>query len=199
MTELVPTAEILHMQQQTIQDWHSDETSEYPCDGLTAVACRQHRFNFDLWHEEDKARDKNADNSVIADVKRRIDTLNQQRNDWIEKIDDRLIEIFSAADIRPEKDAPLNTETPGSVFDRLSILHLRIFHMEEQAERKDANQTHRETVHARLKILRTQLADLSSALRTLLSEIASGKRRIKVYRQFKMYNDPAMNPYLSEA
>jgi hypothetical protein len=132
-------------------------------------------------------------------VKRAIDRLNQQRNDLIEQLDDFLVAELSAANVVPGPDARLNTETPGSVIDRLSILALRLFHMEEQAARRDAGPDHVAKVTARLAILREQRHDLASALGELLDDIFAGRKRLKVYRQFKMYNDPTLNPYLYAA
>ena len=106
-----------------------------PDDGLLGIVCQQFSFNFRLWHEEDIARSPDADDSRIAQVKRNIDRLNQQRNDWIEKIDDHFSETLAARGVTPRPGAGLNTETPGSVIDRLSILALRIYHMEEQIRR----------------------------------------------------------------
>jgi hypothetical protein len=159
----------------------------------------QHRSNFDLWHEEDKARDPNADDAVIAAVKRRIDKLNQKRNDLIECLDEVLRRSLSAADVRPAKDAPWNTETPGAVFDRLSIAALRIFHMREQTVRRDASVKHRKNCVKKLNFLTRQRKDLELALKELLDDLAVGRKQLKLYKQHKMYNDPTLNPTLYRA
>jgi len=170
-----------------------------PCDGILEVACTQHAFNFRLWHQEDIARAVDVPDSRIAEVKRAIDGLNQNRNDWIEKLDDWISHAIEDADVPVSDDAPLNTETPGSVIDRLSILSLRIYHLEEQAKRNDASQEHVESVQRKLAVCLVQQDDLSNSLQELLDDIWAGRKRHKTYRQFKMYNDPALNPYLYEA
>jgi hypothetical protein len=152
-----------------------------------------------LWHEEDIARSPDVGDDRIAAVKRAIDRYNQQRNDWIEKIDEELIRELAAASVLPRTDARINTETPGAAIDRLSIMALRIYHLEEQAERENADPAHLQTVEQRLERCREQHADLSRSLAELLADIFSGRKILKVYRQMKMYNDPSMNPYLYRA
>ena len=181
----------------TVQRWHEDEAQigeEY--EGFLRLVCRQHEQNFRLWHEEDVARSPDVSDAELARVKRSIDRLNQQRNDLIEQLDDHLIGTLVTAGVEVWPGAQLNTETPGSAIDRLSILSLRIYHMQQQAERFDADEPHRAAARAKLEILHHQHRDLSRSLAELLEDIFSGRRRLKVYRQFKMYNDPAMNPYL---
>ena len=151
-----------------------------------------HRCNGLLWDEEDLARRRNAPDSEIAGNKRSIDRLNQQRNDAIEKIDEQLLALLAA--IQPRPDAELNSETPGSIIDRLSVLSLRIRQMKLQSERTDVEPAHVEACLGRLTRLHEQRADLAGCLDQLLADCASGNRRFKVYRQFKMYNDPALNP-----
>jgi hypothetical protein len=175
--------------------WHAHELDN-PYEGILATACQQHQYNFLLWHEEDIARSPDVGDRRIAEVKRAIDRYNQQRNDWIEKIDEQLVETVVGAGIVPDPDARLNTEAPGSVIDRLSILALRIFHLEEQASRTDSDAIHREKAVERLNRCHAQQADLSQSLTELLGDVFSGNKRLKVYRQMKMYNDPTMNPYL---
>jgi hypothetical protein len=163
------------------------------------LVCEQHKFNYLLWHEEDVARSPDVGDDRIAAVKRAIDRYNQQRNDAIEKLDDWLIAELGRKEVRLQEGARLNTETPGSAIDRLSILALRLYHMQEQADRVDASAEHVQKVSGRLAILREQHADLSQSLQELLDDIFSGRKRMKVYRQFKMYNDPTLNPYLYQA
>lgn len=186
---------IVRLQQQAVENWHTTPRPQEPqTDGLYATILEQHTCNLNLWHEEDKARDPDADDRVIADVKRRIDKLNQARNDWIETIDEQIVRDLETNRISPSTDMPLNTETPGCAIDRLSILTIRIFHMREQAEREDAGEEHKATVKQKLAVLGEQLSDLKSALSRLIKDVYSGKRRVRIYRQYKMYNDPTMNP-----
>ncbi len=187
--------QITDLHRDAVVRWHSGKLDN-PFDGLLSVACQQHQFNFQLWHEEDVARSPDVTDARIAEVKRAIDRYNQQRNDWIERIDEALIELLAAEGVLPRADAKLNTETPGSAIDRLSIMSLRIYHFEEQLSRDDVDATHRANVAERLARCRLQHADLSQSLRELLDAVWAGKKQLKVYRQMKMYNDPTLNPYL---
>ena len=163
---------------------------------MMATICQQHSFNFLLWHEEDVARSPDVSDERIAAVKRAIDRYNQQRNDWIEKIDKSFIDLLTDEAILPRAGARLNTETPGSAIDRLSVMSLRIYHFEEQLTREGADEQHRINVGERLARCRLQHSDLSQSLVELLEDIWSGRKRLQVYRQMKMYNDPTLNPYL---
>ena len=180
---------------ETVARWHTD-TPDNKYDGLLGTVCQQHQHNFLLWHEEDIARSPDVSDRRIAAVKRSIDRYNQQRNDWMEKIDEALIELLGNEGVLPREAARLNTETPGSAIDRLSIMSLRIYHFVEQLDREDAPADHRAKVQERLDRCRLQHADLSQALTELLDDIWSGRKLLKVYRQMKMYNDPTLNPYL---
>jgi hypothetical protein len=162
---------------------------EVSADGLMALAMAQHRANFELWHEEDKARVPGASDAEIVRVKRAIDVLNQRRNDLVEKMDMWLIE-------RLEQDpgAPLHSETPGLMVDRLSILALKMYHTREEAHRASATEDHRMRNVERLARLEEQREDLAGCLDALWAEVLKGTRRFKLYRQMKMYNDPELNP-----
>ena len=151
-----------------------------------------HRANYDLWHEEDKARDPQASDTAIASVKRSIDALNQRRNDLVECLDRML--LAAAGDQNPA--ASLHSETPGLILDRLSILALKIFHTAEEAERASAAETHRQKNRDRLALLQEQRSDLATCLDALWKEVLGRRRRFKLYRQMKMYNDPDLNPVL---
>jgi hypothetical protein len=191
--DLVQRITALHGE--TVARWHIDPPDN-KYDGLLGVVCQQHQFNFLLWHEEDVARSPDVSDERIATVKRSIDRYNQQRNDWIEKIDEALIEMLSAEGVMPRESARINTETPGSAIDRLSIMSLRIYHFVEQLEREDADAAHRKNAQERLDRCRRQHADLSRSLAELFDDVWSGRKMLKVYRQMKMYNDPTLNPYL---
>jgi len=186
---------IVQMHETTVDRWHH-EPLDNSYGGLVAVACRQHQFNFLLWHEEDIARCPDASDEQIAQVKRSIDRYNQQRNNWIEKIDEHLQQQLDETQVHPETGARLNTETPGSAIDRLSIMALRIYHMREQAQRADATDEQRRGAAEKLARCGHQHRDLSGALVDLLTEIFAGRKRLELYRQMKMYNDPALNPYI---
>ena len=188
-------AEVTQLHQETTARWH-DGSPDNPYEGLLGSVCQQHQFNYLLWHEEDIARSPDVSDKRIAAVKRAIDRYNQQRNDWIEKIDESLVQALAAESVLPRRDARLNTETSGSAIDRLSIMALRIYHFEEQAAREDIDSAQRATVEERLARCRAQHADLSQSLAELLDDIFTGRKLLKVYRQMKMYNDPTLNPYL---
>lgn len=192
---MIDVQEIVRLQTQTVARWHKqpvDNTYE----GFLSVVCQQHAFNFQLWHQEDIARCPEASDKAIADVKRTIDELNQKRNDWIEKIDDWIADSLVHAMTIAAESAPLNTETPGSAIDRLSIMSLRLYHLHEQLERDDVDQMHAVSVQDKVQRCLSQLADLSQSLEQLSDDIVSGRKRHRTYRQFKMYNDPTLNPYL---
>jgi hypothetical protein len=187
--------QVVDMQRAAVVRWHA-EAPDNPYDGLLATVCQQHQFNYWLWHEEDIARSPDVPDKRIAAVKRAIDRFNQQRNDWIEKIDEALVMLLASEGVLPRGDARLNTETPGSAIDRLSIMSLRIYHLDEQTARSDIDQIQRAKVLERVTRCHTQHADLCRSLAELLEDIWSGRKLLKVYRQFKMYNDPSLNPYL---
>jgi hypothetical protein len=154
--------------------------------------------NYKLWHLEDQARRRDLPAEKIVETKRMIDNHNQQRNDAIERIDLWIDNVLKTADILPEPKVEINSETPGSIIDRLSILILKIYHMGEQIQRSDVDSTHIEISRYRLAILKEQLSDLKNALDKLVLDLRQAKKRHKIYRQFKMYNDPKFNPLLNE-
>ncbi len=153
-----------------------------------------HRCNTQLWREEDLARRRDVADSEIAGNKRAIDGYNQRRQDAIERIDEELLRRLER--VTPQAGAWHNSETAGSMIDRLSILSLKIHHMRLQTERRDVDETHIRTCRDKLDVLQRQRDDLQKCLDRLLAEAARGAAYFKVYRQFKMYNDPALNPYL---
>lgn len=183
---------IAAMQDERTRTWHETKRTVNDAADLMGVAEAQHRANFDLWHEEDKARDPDASSAEIAAVKHAIDRLNQQRNDLVEELDTRLLELAAEQNI----SAPLHSETPGLIIDRLSILALKIYHTEEETRRQSATEAHRQKNQARLAVLRQQRDDLAGCLDALWAEVLAGTRQFKLYRQMKMYNDPDLNPVL---
>lgn len=146
------------------------------------------------WHLEDIIRDPHIDPVDALNLKRRIDRSNQVRCDMVEYIDSFLLNKYK--DIVPAADARINTETPAWAIDRLSILALKIYHMRVEVERDDVDDEHRAACQAKLDVLIQQQADLSIAIEELIEDIEAGRKYMKVYRQMKMYNDPALNPVL---
>ena len=187
---------ILKLHDQTTSTWHhppQNAGGASETDPWLSLVSRQHRANFDLWHIEDEARTPGASDAQLADVKRRIDTTNQLRNDLAEQLDRNLLDFLGPQNL-PLPTAALHSESPGLIIDRLSILALKIYHTREEAERADATPEHATRNRARLAILEEQRDDLARCLDDLWRETLAGTRRFKLYRQLKMYNDPALNP-----
>jgi hypothetical protein len=155
-----------------------------------------HFHNFQLWHSEDEARRRDVSDAEIARHKRDIDKHNQLRNDTIEKLDKHIADVLARNGIEPDESAEMNSETPGSIVDRLSILSLKIYHMKEETKRDNAGSGHTGLAQQRLHVLNEQSRDLVVALDKLLAGIGQGIKRHKIYHQFKMYNDPRFNPAL---
>ena len=146
------------------------------------------------WHYEDIIRDPDIDPVAALTLKRQIDASNQERTDMVEYIDSYFLEKY--ASVTTKSDATINSESPAWAFDRLSILALKIYHMNEEATRKDASESHKEACQKKLDILLEQRVDLSTAIEQLLSDIEHGNKYMKVYKQMKMYNDDELNPVL---
>ena len=146
------------------------------------------------WHLEDIIRNPQIDPVEALAIKRRIDKSNQDRTDLVELIDSYFLDKYK--DVNIASDAVINTESPAWAVDRLSILVLKIYHMEQEVNRPDAAPEHVEACRNKLNMLLEQRSDLSSALDNLLKEISEGKKYMKVYKQMKMYNDPNLNPVL---
>ena len=171
---------------------HAPDHFVKPSDPLMLAIVDQHHANFDLWHQEDLARDMAASAEKIATVKHAIDLLNQRRNDLVEDIDAALLCSLPYQDT----SVPLNSEPPGLIIDRLSILALKIYHTREEALRNSATHAHRHRNLDRLSVLEEQRRDLADCLDALWKQVLAGERRFKLYRQMKMYNDPQLNPVL---
>jgi hypothetical protein len=170
-----------------------DAPLEEPPDPASQAAARLHQCNARLWIQEDLARRRHAPDRELVENKRAIDRLNQERNDLIEHYDELAWDALSPG-MAPA--ARLNSETPGQMVDRLSILTLKIAAMGVQAARADVGADHRQRCADRAARLAQQRADLASCLDVLLAECLAGTARFKVYKQYKMYNDPALNPSL---
>ncbi|MDF1645615.1 MAG: DUF4254 domain-containing protein [Legionellaceae bacterium] len=161
--------------------------------GFLALVERNHAFNYQLWHAEDKARREDMGHSFVYHAKRDIDGYNQKRNDCMEAMDDYLVALLKP--IGPD-DCPVHSETPGMMIDRLSILALKHYHMAEQAMRKDVDDIHREQCLKKLDVIVEQSTQLSACLDNLLQETVRHTRTFRIYRQFKMYNSAHLNPEL---
>lgn len=146
------------------------------------------------WHLEDIIRDPQIQPDEALKIKRRIDSSNQDRTDLVESIDDFFLAKYKELKIAP--DATINTESPAWAIDRLSILALKIYHMEQEVKRSDASPEHLEKCNLKLSVLLQQREDLSTAIDQLIGDIEAGKKYMKSYKQMKMYNDPALNPIL---
>lgn len=146
------------------------------------------------WHLEDIIRDPHINPVEALELKRRIDHSNQDRTDLVEEIDAYFRKLYS--DVAPLPHARLNTESPAWAIDRLSILALKIYHMQEQTQRSDASEEHKARCRQKLDVLLEQQRDLSTAIDQLLDDYQAGRKVMKVYRQMKMYNDPSTNPVL---
>jgi len=146
------------------------------------------------WHYEDIIRDPNIDPVAALDLKRKIDASNQDRTDMVEYIDSYFLEDYK--EVIAKDNATINTESPAWGVDRLSILALKVYHMNEEATRTDASDDHRAACQKKLDVLLEQQVDLSTAIDTLLNDIAKGDKYMKVYKQMKMYNDDELNPVL---
>lgn len=201
-------AQAFEAQTRAVADWHAAEPADFPepcpapsadpAAGLAAFAqtmIRQHLANYRLWHVEDLARLKEAGPESVARCKHDIDRLNQRRNNLIEDMDRCLVELLVPA-LPPGGAERYNTETIGSAVDRMSIFALKIYHMAEQTVRPDVGPEHLQSCGRKLALLQEQRAGLGASILELVRDYAAGTRRPKVFYQFKMYNDPALNPAL---
>jgi hypothetical protein len=194
------SADCYRIFEQSVEDYHRfnnvDHAIQNPFqeDSFEALCYLKNWIDTVQWHLEDIIRDPAMDPLKGLELKRRIDRSNQHRTDIVEQIDDRIISHFSM--IIPDAGARLNSETPAWLLDRMSILILKIWHMREQTERKDASAEHILKCQAKLDILNEQRADMGKCFDELMEDVGAGKRKIKVYRQMKMYNDSSLNPVL---
>ena len=198
MVFLFETVKLLERQLKEVEQWHeelpqddSSESADFP-----SLVSTQHQVNFELWHQEDLARDPDVSDSKIAGVKRAIDVLNQRRNDLIEQLDQFLVNVLSRENVNTTDQTELNSETPGGMIDRLSINAIKIYHMNEEIQREDAAESHRKKCFGKRSVLQEQREDLRQCLDKLLVDLSTGKKRLKVYQQMKMYNDESLNPVL---
>lgn len=190
---MIAIDQLLKTQSQKVIDWHFNlvlTESQLPWTFIE----ENMKWNFMLWHEEDIARIKDIDPLRIVEAKRSIDQYNQARNNAMEKIDEWILSYLENNQVTPGEK--MHSETPGMMIDRLAIMALKKFHMEEETLRKDVDQSHIDKCSSKVAVLTEQIADLSNALNIVINDLLESKLQFKVYRQFKMYNDPSLNPEL---
>jgi hypothetical protein len=186
--------------EQSIKDYHQFDNVDqsinnpFPKDKFEHLLYLKNWIDTVQWHYEDIIRDPNIDPVAALTLKRKIDASNQERTDMVEYIDSYFLQKYSH--VVAKNGAKINSESPAWAFDRLSILALKIYHMNEEANRTEASQTHRDNCQAKLNILLEQRSDLSTAIDDLLTDIENGDKFMKVYKQMKMYNDDDLNPVL---
>ncbi|WP_422349629.1 DUF4254 domain-containing protein [Flagellimonas sp.] len=175
-------------------DVYQDFANPYPKNQIEHLLYRKNWIDTVQWHYEDIIRDPAIEPTAALDLKRKIDASNQDRTDLVEYIDSYFLQKYQSVQVK--NDATINTESPAWAIDRLSILALKIYHMQEEVDRTDASQEHIEKCSAKLVVLQEQKKDLSSAIDQLLADIEAGNKYMKVYKQMKMYNDDELNPVL---
>ena len=185
---------------ESITDYHVKDNVDtpiqnpYPLKSIEYYLYLKNWIDTVQWHFEDIIRDPHIDPAEALLLKRRIDKSNQDRTDLVELIDSYFLDKFKAVTVLP--DALINTESPAWAIDRLSILALKIYHMQQEVNRTDTKPEHHQQCEKKLNILLEQQKDLSTAIDQLLDDIAAGRKYMKGYKQMKMYNDPALNPVL---
>ena len=183
-----------------VKDYHRTDDVDAPMPNPYSAGCIEydlyHKNWIDTvqWHLEDIIRDPDIDPLEALNLKRRIDRSNQDRTDLVERIDSYFWEKFH--EIKPQPDARINTESPAWAIDRLSILHVKLWHMQEQVDRTDVSAEQHDKCVKKMAVLKEQLGDMTTAISQLLADYEAGTRIMKVYRQMKMYNDPTLNPVL---
>ena len=189
--------------EESIEKYHQkDDVSQefnnpYPKEDISHLLYRKNWIDTVQWHYEDIIRDPNIEPVAALKLKRLIDASNQDRTDLVEFIDSYFLNKYQS--VEKDKNATINTESPAWAIDRLSILALKIYHMQEEVNRTDASQDHIQKCQNKLNVLLEQKKDLCSAIDQLLEDIESGKKYMKVYKQMKMYNDNELNPVLRKA
>lgn len=183
-----------------IEDYHENDNVDqaianpFPLDSMQEMLYAKNWIDTVQWHLEDIIRDPKIKADKALEIKRRIDASNQDRTDMVEQIDDAILALYEG--VKLQSFARLNTESPAWAIDRLSILALKLYHMNIEAQREDVSDELKAKNQYKLEVLRIQEEDLSLAINQLLDDLATGKRQAKVYRQMKMYNDPELNPVL---
>ena len=190
----------LEIFQKSVDDYHKYDdinhtiTNPYPETSLSHLLYKKNWIDTVQWHYEDIIRDPKINPDKGMDIKRKIDKSNQDRTEMVEYIDSYFLNKYS--NVRPKENASINSESPAWALDRLSILVLKIYHMDEEYRREGAGEEHKKTCKSKLDILIEQRKDLGDAIDLLLNDISTGEKKMKVYKQMKMYNDESLNPIL---
>jgi hypothetical protein len=192
MSEQIQTSAITELHHTCINQWKTSGVSSQH-KGFYLLVEENHAFNYQLWHAEDRARRDDMGSEFVYQAKREIDQCNQARNNRMEAMDTWLFKLLQPA---AHDQCPVNSESPGMMIDRLSILALKSYHMALQTKRQDVNEEHRRACYDKLTVIQQQLEQLAFCLDTFFDEILAKKRTFRVYHQFKMYNDPTLNPEL---
>ncbi len=200
MTNTKISKQAIEIFEKSVNDYHVyDDISRKP-DNPYEIKSLQHLLyeknwiDTVQWHFEDIIRDPDIDPNEGMKLKRMIDSSNQNRTEMVEYIDSYFLKLYS--DVTPSEDAKINTESPAWAMDRLSILILKIFHMEEESKREDVTDDHRNNCQVKLNVLLEQQKDLSESIDQLLIDLSTGNKKMRVYKQMKMYNDESLNPVL---
>ena len=196
--DMIPNSDqLVSVMIQSVIDWHKElkiHSNPHKEGSLEFLIYKKNQIDTVQWHVEDEIRRPDLPDSELVKFKRQIDALNQERTDTVELLDDLFYAMYK--DVPKKEKSRMNSETPAWLIDRMSILELKIYHMKEQTERKDASAEHIEKCSAKLAILISQRSDLKTCLSELMDDLASGDKFMKVYRQMKMYNDQNLNPSL---
>jgi hypothetical protein len=183
---------LVDLQDQATDQWHSEAIS-IPDDTWLNAALGNHSENYQLWHQEDKARRDDMGFEYVYNAKRAIDAHNQKRNNLMEVMDNYLFDLYNCDH---DSDLPMHSETPGMMIDRLSIMSLKIYHMALQTKRANADDAHKAKCLEKLQVLKIQRNDLKNCVQTLLTALKNNEKTFKLYKQMKMYNEKSLNPQL---
>ena len=192
MQQLIVPSQITTLHRKCIIHWKSTGI-QYQHKEFYQLVEENHAFNFQLWHAEDRARRDDMGYEFVYKAKREIDQFNQLRNNRMEAMDEWLFNTLQPA---KSEICPVNSESPGMIIDRLSILSLKSYHMGLQTERENVSEEHRQNCANKLETIHKQLDQLTLCLEHLLDEVLAKNRTFRIYHQFKMYNDPTLNPEL---
>ena len=200
MTEIKISKKAIEIFEKSVNDYHVyDDITRNPNNpfenkSFEHLLYEKNWIDTVQWHYEDIIRDPDIDPKEGMKLKRLIDSSNQNRTEMVEYIDSYFLNLYS--NVNPKENAKVNTESPAWAIDRLSILILKIYHMEEESNRKDVSEDHRNNCQKKLNVLIEQREDLSESIDQLLIDLSTGIKKMRVYKQMKMYNDESLNPVL---